>query len=76
MPIDPYDEEEICADGTIIRRINPAQHVIWDENRQRNRIASKAYNKSSGLTEGMSIDVESLMVDAKVDPRAFVTRVC
>lgn len=73
MPIDPYDEEGICADGTIIRRINPTQHIIWDENRQRNRIASKAYNKSSGLTEGMSVDVEALMVGANVDPRAFVT---
>lgn len=73
MVVNPYDEERIRADDTILRRINPAQHIIWDENRQRNRIASKAFNKSSGLMAGMSVDVEGLIVEAGQEPRIFVT---
>ena len=74
MTIDPYDEEAIKPEDTVIRRINPEWHVIWDGNRQRHRIASKAYNKSSfGLKEGMSVDIESLIVDAGEDPHTYVT---
>lgn len=73
MPVDPYDEDLIRAEDTIIRRINPDQHVIWDENRQKRRIASKAYNKSSGLKDGMSVDIEGLIVSAGADPQTYVT---
>ena len=73
LQVDPYDEEKIGSDDTIIRRISPAQHIIWDENRQKKRIASKAFNKSSGLTAGMSVDVENLVVAAGQDPKTYVT---
>jgi hypothetical protein len=54
LSVNPYDEPKIGNRDVIIRRINPDQHVIWDENRQVWRISSKAYNKSSGTMEGMS----------------------
>lgn len=73
MAIDPYDEERILAEDAIIRRINPEQHVIWDENRQRRRIASKAFNKSSGSKAGMSVDIEGLIVEAEQLPKTYVT---
>ena len=73
MSVDPYDEKKIKAEEIIVRRINRDQHVVWDENRQKHRIASKAYNKSSGLKESMSVDIESLIVAAGEDPHAYVT---
>lgn len=73
MAVDPYDEKQIGASDTIIRRISPEQHVVWDENRKRKRISSKAYNKSSGPRDGMSVDIEKLIVAAGQDPRVYVT---
>ncbi|MFZ1415885.1 MAG: hypothetical protein WAS73_15100 [Defluviicoccus sp.] len=73
MAVDPYDEKQIGANETIIRRINPQQHVVWDANRKRYRITSKAYNKSSGLNDGMSVDIEKLIVAAGEDPYVYVT---
>ena len=73
MPVAPYNEERIGDDDIIIRRINPDQHIIWDENRNKLRISSKAYNKSSGLRDGMSVDIEALIAAAGVNPKAYVT---
>lgn len=73
LAVDPYDEIQIAADDCIIRRINPAQHVIWDDNRKRRRIASKAYSKSSGLKDGMSVDIEALIVSGGETPQKYVT---
>lgn len=73
MAVDPYDEENIDNQDAVIRRINPEQHVVWDENRQKRRIASKAYNKSSGPKAGMSVDIEGLIVAAGQDPQTYVT---
>ena len=73
MVVDPYDERGIGANDEIIRRINPVYHVVWDKNRQRNRISSIAFNKSSGPHNGMSVDVEALMIAVGVDPKVFVT---
>lgn len=73
MAVEPYDEEAILAGDTIIRRINPDQHVVPDENRQVRRISSKAFNKSSGPKAGMSVDVEGLIIAAGINPRQYVT---
>lgn len=73
MSAEPYDDDGIDATDVLIRRINPVQHVVWDENRQKNRISPKAYNKSSGLRDGMSVDVESLIISDGLNPREFVT---
>ncbi len=73
MSVDPYDEPAIGAFDVIVRRINPDQHVIWDANRKVRRVSSKAYTKSSGLAEGMSVDIEALIAAAGIDPKVFVT---
>lgn len=69
----PYDEALINADDLIIRRIDPVQHIILDQNRNCRRISSKAYKPSSGPDAGMSVDIEALIVAAGVVPQAFVT---
>ncbi|EEE35180.1 hypothetical protein RKLH11_3856 [Rhodobacteraceae bacterium KLH11] len=73
MAVAPYDEEEIGSDDTIIRRISPEQHVVWDDNRGCNRISKKAYSKSSGENGGMSVDIEALIVADAEDPASWVT---
>jgi hypothetical protein len=69
----PYDENQIDADDLVIRRINPQQHVVWDENRGCRRISSKVFSPSSGRNDGMSVDIEQLMLSDGVDPRHYVT---
>lgn len=69
----PYDEPRISVNDTIIRRINPEQHVVPDDNRNCYRISSKAYSTSSGPTGGMSVDVEALIVADDIDPQQWVT---
>jgi hypothetical protein len=71
--VNPYDENGIGAADIIIRRINPTEHVVADQNRNCNRISSKAYKPSSGQNGGMSIDVEALIKNAGLKPRIFVT---
>lgn len=73
MSVDPYDEDQIKAEDTIIRRINPDHHVVWDENRGRNRVSSKAFTPSSGENDGMSVDVEALIIADGHDPKEYVT---
>lgn len=73
MSAEPYDEDQIKADDIIIRRINPVQHVVWDDNRGRYRVSSKAFTPSSGQNHGMSVDVEALIVADGHDPKEYVT---
>lgn len=73
LSIEPYDEDRIDGEDNIIRRVNPTQHVIWDENRQSHRISSKLYSKSSGLKEGMSVDIEALILADGLPPLEYVT---
>lgn len=70
----PYDEAEINDEDTIIRRV-PAQHIVWDENggQRRRRISSALYAKSTGPQDGMSVDIEALMLKDGVDPPGYVT---
>ncbi len=72
MAVAPYDEPKIGDEDVIIRRINPDQHVVGDDNRKQKRISSKAYNKSTGLNEGMSVDIEALIMADGLDPRIYV----
>ena len=73
MAVNPYDEKRIGANDLIIRRINPDQHLVWDDNRNRKRISTKAYQRSSGEAGGMSVDIEALIVADRQDPKQFVT---
>jgi hypothetical protein len=72
--VQPYDEAEINDEDTIIRRV-PTHHIVWDENggQRRRRISSALYAKSTGSQDGMSVDIEALMVKDGVDPAAYVT---
>lgn len=70
---EPYDDEDILPDDVIIRRINPEQHMVWDQNEGRKRISSKAFSPSSGEYGGMSVDIEKLITARGQDPKAFVT---
>lgn len=68
----PYDEPAIDAGDLIIRRINPLYHVVFDDNRQCQRISSKAYSPSSGPDAGMSVDIEQLIIAAGHQPQQYV----
>lgn len=72
MSASPHDDAEIKGNEIIIRRINPKFHVVEDKNTGRMRVSSKAYDKSSPLNEGMSIDLETPMLADKIDPKAYV----
>lgn len=73
MAVEPYDDPEILDENTIIRRV-PELQLVWDENggRRRRRISSGLYSKSSGPKQGMSVDIEQLMLADRVDPATYV----
>lgn len=71
--VKPHDCAEIHDAHILIRRIDPSQHVVDDENRQCMRISSKAIQPSSVPNGGMSVDLHQRLVDADVDPAGFVT---
>lgn len=71
--VEPHDHHEILNEWLIIRRICPQHHIVPDENRNCQRISSKAFKPSSGLKEGMSIDLKSLIELASVNVTDFVT---
>ena len=73
MVAEPYDDPEIRNTDLIIRRVNPDQHLIFDENTKRRRISSKLFSPSSGPRGGMSVDIPKLMERDGVDVRKFVT---
>lgn len=69
----PYDEPELTAEDTLIRRVDPNYHLVWDDNLQCTRISSKLFSPSSGQNGGMSVDVEKLIVADGHNPMAYVT---
>jgi len=74
LSVEPYDEEEIIEGDTIIRRV-PLQQLVWDSNgdERRQRISKGLNSKSSRPKDGMSVDIEALMVNDNVDPTEYVT---
>lgn len=74
MAVQPYDEAEIGDEDKIIRRV-PVHHLVWDENggQRRRRISSALYAKSTEPQQGMSVEVEALMLKDIVDPAGYVT---
>jgi hypothetical protein len=71
--VTPHDHNEILNEDVLIRRIDPVQHVVPDENRGGKRISSKAFQPSSSPTGGMSVDIERLIVESGQDSKQFVT---
>jgi hypothetical protein len=71
--VTPHDHPEILGTDLLIRRIDPQNHVVRDDNRRCYRLSSKVFQPSSEEGGGMSVDVERLIVDAGLDPTEFVT---
>lgn len=71
--IEPYDENQIEADDTIIRRINPVQHLVDNHNTGTKRVSTKAFSPSSEENGGMSVDIEKLILEDGQEPKQFVT---
>ncbi len=67
----PHDHEGIGSDDGVIRRISE-QQIVQDKSGNR-RISSMAFKASGGDNSGMSVDLESLIVEAGKDPRLYVT---
>lgn len=67
----PHDHQEIAGECGIIRRIS--EHFVVEGDLGQKRISSMAFRPSSGPNGGMSIDIESSIVEAGVDPREHVT---
>lgn len=71
--VEPHDHNEISNDNLLIRRINPEQHVVYDNNRGVNRISSAAFKPSSAAKGGMSIDLKHLIENDNKEPSEYVT---
>ncbi len=67
----PHDHEDISSEDGVIRRISE-QLVIHDPKVGGLRISSAAFRASSGPNGGMSVDLEKLILEAGLDPRAYV----
>jgi hypothetical protein len=71
--MEPYDDPEISDQDRIIRRLNPAQHIVPDHNTGRDRVSSKLFSPSSEPNGGMSVDFPKLMERDGVVVEEFVT---
>lgn len=68
----PHDHAEILDKDFVIRRISE-QQISTDELTGRRRISSLAFKPSTGNNASMSVDIEKLIIQAKIDPRTFVS---
>lgn len=73
MPVEAHDDPKIGTEELLIRRINPVEHVVKDENIGGYRLSTKAFSSSSEAPYGMSVDSLGLMVKAGINPKDFVT---
>jgi hypothetical protein len=67
----PHDHAGIGDDDILIRRIS--EHLVVLDGNGLRRISSIAFRASSGSAQGMSIDIEKLIVEGGEDPRRYVT---
>lgn len=67
----PHDHTEITPQDGVIRRISELQTTV-DASGQR-RISSVAFKASSGVNGGLSVDLETLIIEGGHDPRRYVT---
>lgn len=72
--VQPHDHPQILNDDRIIRRISPHFIVPDDKHPSGKRISSMAYEPSTGANGGMSVDIESSITDAGLDPVRFVSQ--
>ncbi len=68
----PHDDCDLGEDDGVIRNI-PLSQIVYDENIQGRRISSGAFSATSGDPDnGMSVDLENLIVAAGKAPSANV----
>ena len=67
----PHDHEEISENDGVIRRVSEKQLV--DDGQGGKRPSSICFKPSSGENGGMSVDLESSIREAGLDPKAYVT---
>jgi hypothetical protein len=68
----PHDHEDISHDDWVIRRITRKQ-LVDDPKTGCKRISSLAFNPSSDLNGGMSVDLQKQIEDAGLNAQEFVT---
>jgi len=73
MAAQPYDEDDLIDVDILIRRVNPKQHVVFDENTGKKRTSSKLFSPSSGPNDGMSVDIQKLIENDGVNVQDFVS---
>lgn len=73
MRVAPYDDDNVTNNDVIIRRVNPDQHIVFNENTQTMQLSSKLFSPSSELNGGMSVDLLRLIEEAGRDAKEFVT---
>jgi hypothetical protein len=68
----PHDHTGIKADDGVIRRVSPF-HWVYDEKIKGKRLSTMAFRPSSGEGSGMSVDLQSLIEEAGLDPKSYVS---
>ncbi len=67
----PHDHPEIIATDKVLRRVSPEHHVVVDGGGQ--RISTMAFEPSKDAYRGLSVDLERSILEARLDPKLFVT---
>lgn len=68
----PHDHQEILPEHGIIRRISE-QYIVTDDKCLVPRVSSMAFQASSGLNGGMSVDLQHEIEKAGLDSMRYVT---
>lgn len=72
--VEPHNHPEIHDSDSVIRRISEQQHIVDDPKvPQGRRVSTKAFNSSSGINGGMSIDLKTRIEVDGLDVKAHVT---
>ena len=69
----PHDHHEILSDDLVIRRVSAYWTVDDPKVPGGKRLSSMAFEKSSGLVGGMSVDLKRQIEEAGMDARLWVT---
>jgi hypothetical protein len=68
----PHDHDGIEADHGVLRRIT-MHHLVQDEKAPNGRrLSSLAFQPSSGVNGGMSVDLENEIGAAGLDPKTYI----
>ncbi len=68
----PHDHEGIRAGDGIIRRVSE-QQIVDDVKSGGRRLSSMVFKASAGANAGMSVDLQTQIEEAGLDPRKYVT---